>query len=185
MKNSSQSSPQWLKKETALAKAVSITKRHKKGKSSSPNKKTGPQTIHFFEKHLPGKYRERQGKNFQPYTQYAGQNRDNQTSYQQYNRPGQKLLFHKPRLPGSPSAITPTGKVLEVLHALPQTLLPSLGISLDRDIARQEAQQPLRVRLQHFLPNWQARTNNPWILNTIKGYSLELTSTSKWRISGL
>ena len=34
-------------------------------------------------------------------------------------------------------SITPTGKVLEVLHALPQILLPSLGISLDRDIASQ------------------------------------------------
>ena len=116
MRNSNQSSPQWLKKETVLAKAVSITKRHKKGKSSPPNKKTGPQTIHFFQKRLPGKYGDRRDKNFQPYTQYAGQNRDtirgpyllyNQTSYQQYNRPGQKLLFHKPQLPASPLVHNP------------------------------------------------------------------------------
>ena len=56
---------------------------------------------------------------------------------------------------------------------------PSLGIPLDMDIARQEAQRPVGVRLQHFLPNWQAITNGPWILNTIKGYSLELTSTPR------
>ena len=101
-----------VERETALAKAVSITKRHKKERSSPPNKKTVPQTIGFFRKGPPGKYGDRRGKNFQPYTQYAGQNRDstrgpylayNQTSYQQYNRPGQKPLFHEPRLPTSPS----------------------------------------------------------------------------------
>ena len=32
------------------------------------------------------------------------------------------------------------------------------------------------ARLQHFLPNWQAITDDPWILNTVRGYSLELTS---------
>ena len=37
-----------VEKETALAKAVSITKRHEKEKSSPPNKMTGHQTIHFF-----------------------------------------------------------------------------------------------------------------------------------------
>ena len=74
---------------------------------------------------------------------------------------------------------TPTEKVLEMLHALPQTLLPSLGISLNMDIARQEAQRPVGARLQHFLPNWQAITDDPWILNTIRGYSLELTSTPR------
>ena len=66
-----------------------------------------------------------------------------------------------------------------MLHALPQTLLPSLGISLNMDIARQEAQRPVGARLQHFLPNWQAMTDDPWILKTIRGYSLELTSTPR------
>ena len=33
------------------------------------------------------------------------------------------------------------------------------------------------ARLQHFLLNWQAITDDPWILKTIRGYSLELTST--------
>ena len=37
-----------VERETALAKAVSITKRHKKERSSPPNKKTVPQTIGFF-----------------------------------------------------------------------------------------------------------------------------------------
>ena len=50
---------------------------------------------------------------------------------------------------------TPAEKVLEVIHSLPRTLLPSLGISLDMNIARQEAQRPVGARLQHFLPNWQ------------------------------
>ena len=66
-----------------------------------------------------------------------------------------------------------------MLHALPQTLLPSLGISLDMEIARREAQRPVGARLQHFLPNWQAITDDPWILNTIGEYSLELTSTPR------
>ena len=84
-----------VERETALAKAVSITKRHKREKSSPPNKKMGPQIVcFFFRKGPPGKYGDRRGKNFQPYTQYAGQSRDtirgpylsyNQTSYQQYN----------------------------------------------------------------------------------------------------
>ena len=102
-----------VEKERALAKAVSITKRHKKEKSSLPSKMTGHQTVRFFlfffflffRKGPPGKYGDRRGKNFQSYTQYAGQNRDtirgpyllfNQTSYQQSNRPGQKPLFHEP-----------------------------------------------------------------------------------------
>lgn len=105
-----------VEKDTALAKAVSITKRHKKEKSSLPTKKTGPQTVRFFRKGPPGKYGDRRGKNFQPYTQYTGQNRDtirgpylsyNQSSYQQYNRPGQKPLFHEPRLPASPPVQKP------------------------------------------------------------------------------
>ena len=37
------------------------------------------------------------------------------------------------------------------------------------------------ARLQHFLPNWQAITDDPWILNTVRGYSLELTSTPNQR----
>ena len=52
-----------------------------------------------------------------------------------------------------------------------------MGISLDMDIAKQEAQRPVGARLQHFLPNWQAITDNLWILKTTRGYSLELTST--------
>ena len=91
-----------VEKEMALAKAVSNTKRHEKGKNSPHNKKTGSQIVQFLGP--PGKYGDRRGKNFQLYTQYAGQNRDTirgpylsyiQTSYQQYNRRGQTPLFHE------------------------------------------------------------------------------------------
>ena len=108
-----------VEKDTALAKAVSITKRHKKDKNTPPTKKVGLKTVCFFRKGPPGKYGDRRGKNFQPYTQYAGQNRDtirgpylqySQTNCQQYNRPGQKPLFHEPRLPASPSLQKPQQK---------------------------------------------------------------------------
>ena len=119
-----------VEKETVLAKAVSITKRHKKEKSSLPNKKTGPQTVRFFQKGPRGKYGDRWGKNFQPYTQYAGQNRDTVRSLYLSNRPGQKPLFHEPRLPTSPSVQkNPTEKVLGATHPSPDSAPKSGDIS--------------------------------------------------------
>ena len=91
----------------------------------------------------PGKYGDRWHKNFQPYTQYAGENRTlpedttcktiklNNITNQDRNV---RRLATPPLIAGSPE--TTTEKVLEVLHSLPQTLLPGLGMSLDMDIAR-------------------------------------------------
>ena len=97
-----------VEKETALAKAVSITKRHKRKRALLPTRRQGPaRPSGFFRKGPPGKYGDRWGKNFQPYIQYAGQNRDTIRGLYLSNRPGQKPLFYEPRLPISPSVQNP------------------------------------------------------------------------------
>ena len=151
-----------VEKETTLAKAVSITKRRKKEKSSPPNKKTGPQTIRFFRKGLPwqvrGQAREELSTIDTVCRSKQGHHQRSLSVVQPDKLPAVQPTRPKTTLPRATTAHitispkTPTGKVLEVLHVLPQTL----GISLNMDITRKEAQRPVGAGLQHFLPNWQA-----------------------------
>lgn len=121
-----------------------LISKKQKDKSFAPPKSKGIRLSFFYEKPPPpGKYGDRWHKNFQPYTQYAGENRTlpedttcktiklNNITNQDRNV---RRLATPPLIAGSPE--TTTEKVLEVLHSLPQTLLPGLGMSLDMDIAR-------------------------------------------------
>ena len=134
-----------VEKETALDKAVSITKRHKKENSFPPNKRTGPQTILFFLKGPPWQVRGQVGQEFSTIHTVCrskqGHHQRSLSVVQPDKLPSVQPTRPKTNLPRATTARitispkTPTEKVLEVLHALPQTLLPGLGISLDMDIA--------------------------------------------------
>jgi hypothetical protein len=177
-----------VEKDAVLAKAVSITKRHKKDKNTSPTKKAGPQTVRFFfPNRPPWQVRGQAGQEFSAVHTICrpkqGYSQRTLPALQPNQLPTRQSTRTETTIPrASPPSITvtpktPTEEVLEVLHSLPQTLLPNLGISLNMNIATQEAHRPVGARLQHFLPNWQAITDDPWILNTVRGYRLELTST--------
>ena len=97
-----------VEKETALAKAVSLTKRHKKEANQAPTRRSGQRPFRFFRKSPPVKYGDRRGKNFHPYYPLTGRNRDvtrphnqqySQNQYHQGSRPGHKPMFHEPSLP--------------------------------------------------------------------------------------
>lgn len=100
-----------VEKETALAKAASITKRNKdyKGKDSPTSyRKDGHGHSSFFRGGPAYKYGNRQGKNFFPYGSESKKKgaiyQNNQTSGgQKQTRP----LFHEPRLPPRQNQQTP------------------------------------------------------------------------------
>ena len=87
-----------VEKETALAKAVSITKRHKE-KDNQSARKPGQRSDNFFRRGPAAKYGGRQGKSFFLYKSQALRfNREGEQP--QYRaRPGQRPLFHEPNLP--------------------------------------------------------------------------------------
>ena len=87
-----------VEKETALAKAVSITNRHK-GKESS-SKKVGQSSSKFFRQSPSVKYGDGQGRRSTPYPSYPPQKqRGGYSQGRQYSRPGQKPQFHEPQFP--------------------------------------------------------------------------------------
>jgi hypothetical protein len=36
---------------------------------------------------------------------------------------------------------------------------------------------PIAGRLKHFLPNWESITQDPWILQVVKGYPIDFSET--------
>ena len=89
-----------VEKETALAKAVSITNRHKERDSSS--RKGGQKGSKFFRQSPAIKYGDGQGRKATPYhmpqryPQRGGYGHNQGRSFQ---RPGQKPQFHEPHFP--------------------------------------------------------------------------------------
>lgn len=97
-----------VEKDTALAKAVAVTKRHKREVNQSSTRRLGQRAFHFFRRSPPVRYGDRRGKNFHPYSPFTGHIRDasrppnqhyNRNQYHQGIRPGHKPLFHEPSLP--------------------------------------------------------------------------------------
>ena len=92
-----------VEKDNALSKAVSITKRNKKqSEAPSSSKKEGQQPDRFFRGGPPAKYGGRQGRSFFPYNSHYPQKRGESsrgTSFQSYQKPGYRPLYHEPKLP--------------------------------------------------------------------------------------
>ena len=87
-----------VEKETALAKAVSITNRHR-GKDSY-SKKGRQRSGKFFRQSPAVKYGDGQGRRSTPYHQSQKYpQRGGYSQGRQYSRPGQKPHFHEPQLP--------------------------------------------------------------------------------------
>ena len=89
-----------VERETALAKAVSITNRHKERDSSS--RKGGQKGSKFFRQSPAVKYGDGQGRKATPY--HTSQRYPQRGGYNHYRgrplqRPGQRPHFHEPHLP--------------------------------------------------------------------------------------
>ena len=95
-----------VEKDTALAKAVSITKKQKK---ESNHSRTNQRDDRFFRWGPPAKYGGRQGRNATPYSQYYHTDRPetDQKRFQQYTKGAQRLesQLHEPRFPPSQAAL--------------------------------------------------------------------------------
>ena len=46
-----------------------------------------------------------------------------------------------------------------------------------RPIAEIEKDRPVGGRIKYFMPNWQALTNDPWVLQTVSGVWLNLRAS--------
>ena len=105
-----------VEKDTALSKAVAITKRSKREKEMSTfsSKREGQRNATFFRGGPPAKYGGRQGKSFFPYSSHPYQNREGDFSrgrrFTNSHRQGQKPLYHEPKLPPDPNQKTPQRK---------------------------------------------------------------------------
>ena len=105
-----------VEKDTALSKAVAITKRSKREKETSTfsSKREGQRNVTFFRGGPPAKYGGRQGKSFILYSSHPYQNREGDFSrgrrFTNSHRQGQKPLYHEPKLPPDPNQKTPQRK---------------------------------------------------------------------------
>ena len=94
-----------VEKDTALSKAVSITKRSKSEKQTPATscRRDKHYSDNFFRGGPPAKYGGRQGKSFFPYSSYPSWKREGDYSrgkqYTNYQRPGQRPLFHESKHP--------------------------------------------------------------------------------------
>ena len=92
-------------KNTALSKAVSITKRAKKDDHPSSTRRGEQKKPQFFRGSPPARYGGRQGTSFFPYNSTPASrqgecNLPRQQNFSLQQRQGQAPLFHEPRLPG-------------------------------------------------------------------------------------
>ena len=175
-----------VEKETALAKAVSLTKRHKKEANQAPTRRSGQRPFCFFSKEPPCQVRRQAGQEFSPVlSPYRSQQRCYETTQSAIQpepvspRQSSRSQTHVPRAVSPQPTDEPkslTEEILEVLRSLPVSILPSIGVDLDLTIAKREAHRPVGARLPCFLPNWQRITNSPWVLQTVRGYKLEMLS---------
>ena len=86
-----------VEKDTALIKAVAISKRSRRDPDPS-SRKDRPKSSRFFRGGPPGRYGTRQGKSFFPYSASVPRNqRDGK--HLPSSRFGKKPLFHEPKLP--------------------------------------------------------------------------------------
>ena len=91
-----------VEKNTALAKAVSITKKQKKEGNHTFTPRSNPGDDRFFCRGPPARYGGRQGKNAIPYNQYHHTDRaDTDQRRFQYTKGAQRSQsqFHQPRFP--------------------------------------------------------------------------------------
>lgn len=96
-----------VEKDTALAKAVSITKKQKKESNHSFTPRGNPGDDRFFRRGPPARYGGRQGKNAIPYNQYHHTDRaDTDQRRFQYTKGAQRSQsqFHQPRFPPGQTA---------------------------------------------------------------------------------
>ena len=98
-----------VEKDTALAKAVSITKKQKKESNYSFTPSTNPRDDQFFRRGPPTKYGGRQGRNATPYNQcyHTDRPETDQKRFQQYTNGAQRpqSQFHEPRFSPSQTAL--------------------------------------------------------------------------------
>ena len=68
-----------------------------------------------------------------------------------------------------------------MLHSLTQSQLGSLGIRMDMHLVYTGADLPVGGRLSHYYRNWCQVSKDPWVLETVQGYRLELQSQPQQR----
>ena len=80
----------------------------------------------------------------------------------------------------SPDPLEPTAvqAILRLLKILPPNELHSIGISMDLALVHQEAHTPVGC-IPPFAKDWQQISRDPWILETIAGCKLEVSSVSR------
>ena len=94
-----------VERDTALSKAISITKRAKKEDQPTSSRRVEHRKPQFFRRGPPARYEGRQGKNFLSYNaQLSNRQREHgqpgQPGPSSQPKQGQFPLYHEPRLPG-------------------------------------------------------------------------------------
>ena len=168
-----------VEKDTALAKAVSITRKSKRrnATTSLPQEATQEMTAFFL----------LLGASCQVLRQAGQECHSVQlvlSHMQGRNRPEEVLAVYqrgleipepvpRTKIPPKPSnsaeGKTPPGEVLRLLQSLPQSEFGSLGMYTGADL-------PVGGGLSHYYENWHQVSRGPWVLETVQGYRLELHS---------
>lgn len=162
-----------VEKDTALAKAVSITRNRQKEVSSDSDRKGGGKEGQFFRPGPPARYGDRQGR-FQISDTVQSTSLQSEGEIQSHERrdifPGSSLQISTPiptlreKKPDISNAkhkpVKSPTEVLELLRSLPPSLLPNLNIILGLEVIREHAQTPVGGCLSLFRENWQQITTD-------------------------
>ena len=92
-----------VEKDTAISKAVALSKRSRKEPAPFTSRKEGRKPNRFFRGGPPGRYGARQGRNFFPYSTSVRREHQHNAGREGQQFPvqrfGRKPLYHEPRLP--------------------------------------------------------------------------------------
>ena len=165
-----------VEKDNALSKAVSITKRNKKhSETPSSSRREGQQNDHFFSRGPSCQVRWQAGQKLPVQSTLSTEEGRKQQGniIPELPKAGLQTAVPRAQATARPVQENSAEEAIKLLKSLPKSKLENLGIKVDMNIVQNGAQLPVGGRLAHFAKNWEEISNDPWILETIRGYQVE------------
>ena len=174
-----------VEKDTALSKAVAMTRKGKNPTRTSSTfyfRRDRQHTSQFFPRGPPAAYGSRQGRNQYHTTSghvfgRGGVPASGRRQPSSQPQPKASIPRATPANGSLSNLETPTGEIMAMIKTLLQSPLIPAQVSFDLGSVEREATRPVGGKLCYFVHNWRQVTNDPWVLGTIQGYKLQFLTT--------
>ena len=168
-----------VEKDTALSKAVAISKRSRRDPDPS-SRKDRPKSSRVFSRGPSWKVRNQAGQEFLPVQRICSKKPTRREAPPIFEVRQETPLSRAQAPTGSQQSYpNPTEEALNMLRSLPEGGLSPLGITMDTSIARKEALRPVVGRIAHFIDNWDKISSDPWVREAVCGHKQELRATPR------